>query len=221
MVLRYFSLVLVLLVSGCAIVPDEIKVDDNTPLVTYTKAVTGGDSALGKPARWGGIIVGVENKPQKTYIEVVHFPLNHYGKPITSEDTVGRFKVVINGFVDPILFEEGRSVTFVGTVMQPMAGMVGEQPYMYPTLEAKDYHLWRKETVYDVSGFYFDYRLGWYSPFYYPYYRPGWGFHTSRIRVTQSNSPTPRPVRADRAPSSNNITTRPVNQQTRIKSTEK
>ncbi|MEW9799132.1 Slp family lipoprotein [Alteromonas sp. CYL-A6] len=192
---------LVTLLSGCAIVPDSIDVPEGTELVSYSKAVTSGNASLGKPVRWGGVIAGVENKPQKTWIEVVHFPLNHYGKPLRSEETIGRFKVVIDGFVDPIAFEEGRLVTFIGTLGNPTAGMVGEQPYMYPTLQAQDYHMWRNQTVYDVSSFQFNYGLGWYSPFYHPYYfhpwgvGPGWGgwggWGVTRVRVVErGNSPS-------------------------------
>ncbi|RDV24645.1 starvation-inducible protein [Alteromonas aestuariivivens] len=191
---KYLILVSVVLFSGCAIVPDSIKVPDDTQLVSYTRAVTQSQAVQGQTARWGGIIVGVENKPQQTLIEVVHFPLNHYGRPSTQAETVGRFKARIDGFVDPIVFENGRSVTFVGSVAAAIAGMVGEQPYMYPVIDVTDYHLWRKETVYDVSTLYFDYGTGWYSPFYYPYYGPrwgGWGVGHSRVRVIESRGQQP------------------------------
>ena len=137
-----------------------------------------GDDILGKSARWGGIITNVENKPEQTLIEVVYFPLNHYGKPNASEETPGRFKAVINKFVDPIMFEEGRTVTFVGKVGKPLAGMVGEQPYMFPSLTVDNYYKWRRQRLYDTSTVFFDFYSGWYSPFYHPYWSP-WRFGPS------------------------------------------
>ena len=163
---RYLVLLTVFLFAGCTIVPDSIEVPEGTQLVSYSKAVTSGANAQGQKARWGGMIVGVENKPNKTFIELAHFPLNHYGKPSTNGETSGRFKVQIDGFVDPIVFEEGRAATFLGTVTAPTAGMVGEQPYIYPTIIADDYHMWRKQEVYDVNTYFFNYHTGWYSPFY-------------------------------------------------------
>ncbi|MBU2979770.1 Slp family lipoprotein [Alteromonas sp. C1M14] len=160
------------ILSGCTIVPDDIAVPEGTNLVSYNKAVTGGDAVIGKTARWGGVIVGVENKENKTLVEVVNFPLNHYGRPNTREETIGRFKVEMEGFVDPIHFEKGHAVTFVGEVRRPIAGMVGEQPYMYPRLAGENYHLWRESSVNYVHPMFFDYRLGWYSPYYYSFYRP-------------------------------------------------
>lgn len=208
MIFRALLLVAVATLSGCAIVPDSLEVPEGTQLVSYTRAVTSGTEAVGKTARWGGVIVGVENKPQQTWIEIVHFPLNNYGKPLRSEETVGRFKVSIDGFVDPITFEEGRLVTFIGTLQGQTAGMVGEQPYMYPTISALDYHMWRKESVYDVSTLYFNYSTGWYSPFYSPFYHPHWGFHRSRIRVIQRSNGVPRSSRKAPKVRTNNPQTR-------------
>lgn len=198
---RYLVLLTVFLFTGCSIVPDSIEVPEGTQLVSYSKAVTSGANAQGQKARWGGLIVGVENKPDKTFIELAHFPLNHYGKPGTSGETSGRFKVQIDGFVDPIVFEEGRSATFLGTITAPTMGMVGEQPYIYPTIIADDYHMWRDRDVYHMDTFGFNSFTGWYSPFWGgvgPFYHPfgwrnlGWGHpgfsHTRIIRY--SNAPS-------------------------------
>lgn len=190
MFLRTLFLLSVLGLSACAVVPDPIKVSDNNALVGYSKAVIAGDEVKGQAARWGGIITSVENKPEQTIIEVVHFPLNHYGKPLTNDDTAGRFKAVISNFVDPILFGEGRLVTFVGTVGAPLAGLVGEQPYMFPSLDVENYYLWRKQSPYDTSSVYFDFYAGWYSPFYYSYWRP-WGLYYPRIRIYNSSHQHP------------------------------
>ncbi len=190
-----FLLAAIALSTGCSVVPDDIDLPDDTNLVSYNRAVTGGDSVIGQTARWGGIIVGVENKPEKTFVEIVNFPLNHYGKPNASEETIGRFKVAMDGFVDPIHFEKGRLVTFVGEVQKPIAGMVGEQPYMYPLLNGDNYHMWRKNSVNYISPLFFDYRMGWYSPFYYGAYRPfssPWGFGIYDGYYQYSNGPAIR-----------------------------
>lgn len=184
--LRFLFLFAVMAIaSGCSVIPDDISVADDTNLVSYNRAVTGGDGVIGQTARWGGIIVEVENKPQQTFVEIVNFPLNHYGKPNANEETIGRFKVKMDGFVDPINFEKGRLITFVGEVQKPIAGMVGEQPYMYPLIMGDNFHLWRENSVNYIHPLFFDYRMGWYSPFYYGAYRPfyspwnyGLGFST-------------------------------------------
>lgn len=208
--IKVLNLLFVLLVSGCAIVPENIEVTNEDTLVSYSEAVVSSSSANGKPTRWGGAIVGVENKSDHTYIEIVHFPLNNYGKPMRYADTIGRFKVELEGFVDPILFEEGRLITFVGTLDTPMAGMVGEQPYLYPKVVASNYHMWRKEVDYDVNGLYLAYHGGWYSPFFYPYhfrFNPWvgpWGYHIYRPRpfpIRVNNRQYTRPTMSGSRPS--------------------
>ncbi|NMH61333.1 Slp family lipoprotein [Alteromonas ponticola] len=216
--IRHAVALVVLFMSGCAIVPDPIKVPEDAQLTSYSRSVTGGEQVKGSMARWGGVIVNVENKSQKTFVEIAHFPLNHYGKPNTSQNTVGRFKARINGFIDPIMFEEGRTVTFVGHLDDPMSGMVGEQPYIYPTLAVDDYYIWRKESEYDVSHVYFSYGLGWYSPFYYTFHRPYWGVHYPRVRVihrsnrpvVHSNRVIQRKSAAQNQPQKDRIRTRPI-----------
>jgi len=186
--MRQLFLLFILLASGCAIVPENINVADEAALVSYEQVVSTGDAALSKPARWGGIIAGVENKQGSSEVEVVHFPLNGYGKPAVANESAGRFKVKMQGFLDPVVFEQGRTITFTGTVSEPVAGMVGEQSYVFPMLEGNSYHLWKKETVYDVSSVHFDYHRGWYSPFWYsPFYhhRSRWGITNSRVRFVE------------------------------------
>lgn len=199
MLRKIFLLVAVVLATGCTIIPEDIRVPDDTNLVSYNKAVTGGDGVKGKMARWGGVIVGVENKENKTWVEVVNFPLNHYGRPNTFEETIGRFKVELDGFVDPINFEEGRSVTFIGAVERPVAGMVGEQPYMYPRIKCENFHMWRQDSLNYVHPMFFDYRMGWYSPFYYSFYRPYYSPYTFGVGFSRgyyrSAYPNVSPVR--------------------------
>lgn len=172
---RHIVILLVVMMTGCAVVPDTIKVPEGTELITYTQAVTESNAVMGKPARWGGLIVGVENKPDETYIELVHFPLSDNGKPDKKAQTVGRFKVLVEGFVDPVSFESGRLATFVGSLVEPTAGMVGEQPYLYPTLKADDYHMWRNRSTYDVSSMSMGPGWGWGGGFFDPWYGPMWG----------------------------------------------
>lgn len=178
-----------LTLSACSTVPDTLQVADEAALVSYSEVVAQGEAVAEKPARWGGIIAGVENKDGKSLVEVVHFPLNSYGKPYISNESSGRFKVMMEGFLDPVVFESGRTITFTGQVDEPIMGMIGEQTYTFPTLAANSYHLWRKETTYNVTSF-VDYGVfpsrysHWYYPFGYNHHRPG--FINSRVRVVHS-----------------------------------
>ncbi len=210
--MRFIWIGFIAFLSGCAIVPENIQIADENQLVTYEQVLATGDGALTKPARWGGLIANVENLESGSVVEVVSFPLNHYGKPSVGGESVGRFKVKMSDFLDPIVFESGRVITFTGVVDKPLEGVIGEQNYVYPTLQGNSFHLWRKETVYNVTNLSVGFG-GFHSGFYGPrfggrYYggnRYGHGVRSghgrSRVRVVESApSASPRSTRASSRP---------------------
>ena len=182
-VLSLFALIFA--VSACSVVPEPIQVADENTLVPFEDVFNNleSDAQVGKKARWGGRIVAVENKKDVSEIEVVFFPESSVGKPRIGEESGGRFKAVVDGFVDPLVFEQNRLITVVGEVGKAQTGIIGEQDYTYPTLNALGYYMWRQTTEVDVDqigfvpfngrGFYGSAFFG--SPFYVsPFYRHAW-----------------------------------------------
>jgi outer membrane lipoprotein len=193
----------IVVLSGCAMVPEPIDVSKNTVLVSFedvnkgvttvgpTHSQTSVDA--GQKARWGGKIVSVVNKKTVSEIEVVFFPEDRLGKPKTGMPSAGRFKAVVDGFVDPLVFEQGRLITVVGDVSSSITGVIGEQEYVYPTLNAKGYYMWKDSTDINVEmdSFAFSpfsYRMGFRNSFFNPWYDP-WlrNYQRSRIRVIRHN----------------------------------
>lgn len=166
----------VLLLSGCAVVPDAIQVADEAQLINYQQAAAAPVASQDKTARWGGVIAEIENLPDATLLEMVHYPLRAYGKPLVSDESIGRFRVYVDGFLDPMVYEKGRSITFTGKVLGTEEGLVGEHNYVFPTLKADGYHLWRNVQQIDVTTLHV-----------WPYYRHhgyGWpygGYYRHRV----------------------------------------
>lgn len=170
--LKKLSLVLaVSLLSACSTTPESLVVAENTELVQYQQVVTGAEQSKGKIARWGGVIAEISNQPDATVLEMVHFPIKSYGRPISGDQSVGRFKVYVSGFLDPMVYKVGRSITFVGQVLGTEKGKVGEQDYTFPTLHADNYHLWKELPDVEVAHIEI-----W--PHHYGYYGwYGWPYH--------------------------------------------
>ncbi|MFC4699768.1 Slp family lipoprotein [Glaciecola siphonariae] len=191
---KYFAILAALAtLSACSMVPEPIQIADNTPLMSFDKVINSDDalSAQGEKARWGGRIVSVQNKKDVSEIEVIYFPEGHNGKPKTDQQSEGRFKAIVPGFVDPLVFEKDRLITIVGNVSAPEVGIIGEQNYTYPTLNAAGYHMWKQSTDIEVRN------VG-YQPFFYasPFYNRGWSawhnpwrpnYYRSRLRVSKYN----------------------------------
>lgn len=158
-----------LLLSACSAVPDELAVAENTTLVSYETALQQPEQAVGSTARWGGLIASVRNTDDGTIIEVVNFELTNWGRPVVTGESNGRFRAKLDGFVDPMVYKEGRSVTFTGTVQQPEEGKIDEYRYLFPVLDVTGKFLWKERKEMDTQV---DYSSLWYRHHYFaPPYR--------------------------------------------------
>jgi outer membrane lipoprotein len=137
--------------AGCSTLPEQIQLPDETNLITYQEAASKSKEVLGQKARWGGVIARIENKPNNTLIEMVYYPLRSYGRPLPSDESIGRFRVYVNGFLDPMVYKEGRTMTFTGDFVRLEKGMVGEHEYVFPTLASSGYFLWKEIQQVDVN----------------------------------------------------------------------
>lgn len=158
--------------GACSTIPNELAVANEDNLVTYSTALDNPTQAQGSAARWGGVIAEVSNSDDGTVIEVVNYELNSYGRPVVTDNSDGRFRAVIDGFVDPMVYEKGRSVTFSGTIGEPVEDKIDEYRYLFPTLNATGRYLWkeRQQNTAEVDYSSLWYRHYWYSQPYRIYY---------------------------------------------------
>lgn len=169
--LRKLSLLFIIVwLAGCSTLPESIQLAEQNQLVDYPQVASDPEQNKDKFARWGGVIAEVENQPDATVLELVFYPLRSYGRPIVSDESIGRFRVYVDGFLDPMVYAKGRAVTFTGQVLGTEEGLVGEQPYVFPALHSTGYHLWKEVQTVDISGVYVwpsSYWYGWYPrPFH-------------------------------------------------------
>ncbi|MEM0911270.1 MAG: Slp family lipoprotein [Pseudomonadota bacterium] len=187
-------LILLAGLSACAVVPDEIAVNEGAQLVNFESVSTLDlkPPQSGQMARWGGEIVKVENKPDHSEIEIVFYDAQNTGKPNIGKNSPGRFIAVVPGFIDPLVIESGRLITVVGNIGNNIQGQIGEQNYRYPSIETQGYYVWQKTSEVEIEGHYtpsiygprtahrgFS-KYGWITPWYDPF----WQFPTrQRVRV--------------------------------------
>lgn len=128
-------------ISGCSSLPDGIR---NPPsgAVAFHEGGSSPDEFKGEPVRWGGEIVGVDNREGKTWIEILQRPLNVDGRPLDTDRTGGRFVVEVDGFLDPAVYAEGRKLTVHGTIERGAEGTIGNQKYLFPMINAETTYLW-------------------------------------------------------------------------------
>lgn len=166
-ILRGMSVVATAIVLfGCAAtVPEAIReTPPGNPSPVEVRATP--ERFVGERVRWGGTITNVENRQKETWIEVVARQLGDSGRPEEGDVSYGRFLARLNGFVDPAIYSEGREITVVGTLAEPVRRTIGQYPYLYPVVEVSSHYLWRIEPR--VPAYYYD--PYWYDPWYDPWY---------------------------------------------------
>jgi outer membrane lipoprotein len=173
--MKYSGLFLLLtLVAGCASKPSSISlavVDD----VSLTQVRDDSDAYLGSVVRWGGVVTEVENRADETWIFLVSRALKDNDRPITDGQSEGRFIASFSGFVDPLVYKEGRPLTVVGIVESNTVRAIGEYDYSFPIVTVRDSHLWAdpvKARIYHPPPPYWYYDMHYY--YRYPYHRGYW-----------------------------------------------
>ncbi|MGF1751326.1 MULTISPECIES: Slp family lipoprotein [Vibrio] len=166
--MRWFGLVLLVVLAGCSSAPSEIKVADEKQLVAYKTAVSDGNSVVGQPARWGGVIAKVSNPTEgSSVVEISQFELDDKGRPDETQQGSSRFVVKVERFLDPAVFMQGKPMTFVGVIAASETIKVGQQVLQVPVLKASNYYLWTNDKrikTYYVGDPYYDY---YYDRHYY------------------------------------------------------
>ncbi len=160
---------LILLLSGCAhVISRDLRINSD-PSITLSQVRQNPDPFKGKWVVWGGeIIETVNQKDEKTQIEVFQRPLGWRGEPKETVSSEGRFLILADKYLDPYLFRRGKKITVAGEILGEKIKPLGEMDYRYPILSSKQIYLWPE---YDYRPYPYTY---YYDPWWaYPYW--GWG----------------------------------------------
>ena len=85
---------------------------------------------------------------ERHLIEILGKALGSDGEPVAADDSLGRFMVRVEGFLDPSIYRPGRDVTVHGSLEKPMERPVGERPYTFPVVQSQTLYLWPDEPDY-------------------------------------------------------------------------
>ncbi|WP_299269318.1 Slp/YeaY family lipoprotein [uncultured Psychrosphaera sp.] len=176
---------LILVLSACASYPDNVSVVEGTELTSFGDVTKSESTLTGKTVRWSGIIAKVSNEKTVTKLDVLYYPASRNGRPKTTDDPLGRFRVVIEGFIDPAIYKQGKAITALGQLKTSETAKIGEYEYEYPTLISKNIHLWEPLVIQPQVQF----NYGWYG------YNPRWHWrggvrHVYVIGQGQTKKPT-------------------------------
>jgi outer membrane lipoprotein len=136
--------------AGCATQPKPLQGDYTA--ITPRNAVD--SDQTGAVVRWGGRIIQVEPKANRTCFEMISTRLSGNARPYwASDDTGGRFIACRSGFYDPAVFEQNREVTFTGRIDGYETRQIGGYDYRFPRVEADVVYLWPVREQVDVINY--------------------------------------------------------------------
>ena len=169
--LTFLTLSMLMLGACSSQIPTEIK-QSAKDAPDMQKVHLNPDQYIGHKVRRGGTILQTENKQDTSWISVVGFPLNSYGRPLQSTNSTGRFIASVDEFLEPIVYTNDRQIAFSGTFIRTESRKVGEFSYDYPVIKVEHYYLWPVVTTPETNHL----PYWWYDPWYYPghpyYLRP-------------------------------------------------
>lgn len=137
-------LMALVMLTSCAHVISRETLAEEEKGVSFRAVRQDFDKYKGKLFVWGGVIVHSKAAGKDTLLEILQVPLDEYGGLTDTDASEGRFIARFKEELDPIVYEEGRSITVAGTLTEKIEmNIAKERPYSYPVLDVKDYYLWR------------------------------------------------------------------------------
>lgn len=165
----------VVLLWGCATrIPSEIDAEIAKPQPSVAAVRANPEQYHGQTVRWGGTIVDQENRAEVTLLEVVGRELESGARPRGGDTSHGRFLAVVEGFLDPAIYEQGRLLTVVGELDGIEVRKIGDYDYAYPRVLVTGHRLWEPRP--DRTADFYDPRFRP-SPWYHPYRDPWFPHH--------------------------------------------
>lgn len=138
---RFLLLFVMVSLFSCApVVSRELRERAERDL-SFSALLRDPDRYEGRIVILGGIIASSLNTDEGTYIEVVQQPLDYRGIPEDTDVTEGRFLILYEGYLDKVIYSEGKKVTVAGVVIGKRVRLLEEMEYPYPLIKSREIHL--------------------------------------------------------------------------------
>jgi len=126
--------------SGCAA---PVFRDANGVSPAPAELVARADAGAGTSVVWGGTLLAVRNLADATELHVQAYPLDRDQRPRATAAPTGRFIVRMPGFVEPLEYPPGISVTVRGTVHGVRRVPIDGRAFAYALVDDATVHRWR------------------------------------------------------------------------------
>ena len=127
-------LAITLQLSGCGSVLSRTTIDQVDPKLSPETVLNNPKAFIGQAILIGGTILSAENLQEGTLVEVLTYPTDRRGEPELSEPAWGRFLILYPGYLDTLIYEQGRRIVAAGRVIGERTTETGEATRAFPLL---------------------------------------------------------------------------------------
>ncbi len=171
----------VLLLAGCATVPQSIRGISPEPQQDLVRVMNAPQLFVGQESRFGGQVVKVTNNNGMTRIELAVQPLDDSARPVLGSASIGRIYADVHGFVDPVNLNN-QYLTVLGNIRGTEKGQIGQASYNFLVIDVTGYQRWHLSTQVMSPPMPMDPWI-WYGPgpgrYRHGYWgNPWWGFYS-------------------------------------------
>ena len=102
---------------------------------------------IGETVMFGGRIIEIHNRDGVSELTVLQLPLDRRQRPRAGDQSMGRFLLVTDQFLDPVLYTNGVLVTAVGRLTAVESRQIDQMAYAYPKIEATEIKRWAPDEL--------------------------------------------------------------------------
>jgi outer membrane lipoprotein len=125
---------LLALASGCTGVLSRDTLGQVSEHVSPQAVLADPEHHIGQVILVAGPILRTENRREGTLIEMLAYPTTARGMPDTSDPAIGRFQLLYPGYLDSLIYQQGRQIVAAGRVLGQRAETEGEAVHSHPLL---------------------------------------------------------------------------------------
>lgn len=109
---------------------------------SFSQLVENPDRYRGEVAILGGKIIETRPMEKGTELVVLQLALDRSDRPQDNDQSMGRFLVQSDRFLDPAIYSPGTLITVVGPLKGSEQRYIGQMPYRYPVIGVKEIKKW-------------------------------------------------------------------------------
>ncbi|HYE38108.1 Slp family lipoprotein [Methylocaldum sp.] len=127
--------------SGCGSVLSRKAMDQVNPNLSPDIVLKNPKAFIGQTVLVGGTILSSENLQEGTLVEVLTYPTDRRGNPQLDEPALGRFLLLYPGYLDTLIYQQGRKVVAAGRIIGERVTDTGETNRAFPLLHPLEIEL--------------------------------------------------------------------------------